>query len=165
MKNFRDIEIYEGVRERFYSMFSPEPNSGCWLWIASGNTDGYGQIMIRNKTRSAHRVSWKLHYGKLPLDSLVCHKCDVPCCVNPDHLFLGTYKDNIVDCIEKGRFEPPGTKGERHGSAKLNEQDVKFIRKYARSHDNFGRDLASIFGVTRGTISNIVCRYTWKHLP
>ena len=91
---------------RFFEKFIPEPNSGCWLWtgaICKGNA-GYGQMRWKGKTQSAHRVSFEIHKGILPSDLDICHTCDVPSCVNPDHLFSGTRSENMVDCVRKGRF-------------------------------------------------------------
>jgi hypothetical protein len=92
--------------ERFEGRFIPEPNSGCWLWTgATGGTSGYGKFYDTQTRRNlwAHRASWVLHCGPIPDGMLVLHKCDVRVCVNPDHLFLGTYVDNVADMIAKGR--------------------------------------------------------------
>ncbi len=94
-------------KQRFLEeYYMPEPTTGCWLFIKKHtHLFGYGQISVRGKTYSAHRVSAFL-YGKIKtLDEkvLVCHKCDNPACLNPDHLYAGTYRDNRLDCIRNGR--------------------------------------------------------------
>ena len=94
------------LRERFERKFMPEPISGCWIWTGSLNKrhNGYGQIRIGDgKPLLAHRASYELHIGTIPDGMCVLHKCDVPCCVNPNHLFLGTHADNMRDCHSKGR--------------------------------------------------------------
>lgn len=97
------------LASRFEEMFIPEPNSGCWLWFGATVPDGYGSFGIAtNKTEKAHRVSWKLHKGPIPPDKHVLHTCDNRCCVNPDHLWLGTNEDNVADRVLKGRsYHPP----------------------------------------------------------
>lgn len=92
------------VASRFADKVSPEPNSGCWLWTGSVGSHGYGQLSIPGKApETAHRVSYRLHNGEIPAGMLVCHKCDNPVCVNPDHLFLGAPQVNALDCKAKGR--------------------------------------------------------------
>ena len=76
----------------------------CWLWTASKRGKGYGYFWFNNKHNRAHRVAWELTSGEVPEGMLVCHKCDNRLCVNPDHLWLGTDKENIRDCVDKGRF-------------------------------------------------------------
>lgn len=97
------------VMERLMEKISPEPNTGCWLWTGGTHRFGHGYILIgsrSNGTREcvgAHRVSFELFCGPIPNGLFVCHRCDVPQCVNPDHLFLGTAKDNMMDAAKKGR--------------------------------------------------------------
>lgn len=92
------------VLARFEQRYVTVPEAGCWLWIGRAKPKGYGRIGIgRNKQFAAHRVSWELFRGEIPAGMCVCHKCDTPSCVNPDHLFLGTHADNAGDRQRKGR--------------------------------------------------------------
>jgi hypothetical protein len=93
------------LAERFHEKYVMEPNTGCWLWIVSTRLRGlpYGEIRVGKRMASAHRVSWELHNGSIPNEMWVLHKCDVPQCVNPAHLFLGTRTDNARDMVKKGR--------------------------------------------------------------
>lgn len=92
--------------ERFMAKVSPEPNSGCWLWLGAISTNGYGQIW-NPQTRAlsvASRWIYEAIHGPIADGLYVCHQCDVSLCVNPAHLFLGTPTDNVRDCMGKGRF-------------------------------------------------------------
>lgn len=85
-----------------------DKTESCWNWTASKRSKfGYGAFKMNGKLHDAHRASWILKNGEIPIGIYVCHKCDNPSCVNPDHLFLGSPKDNVLDCIEKGRFSFP----------------------------------------------------------
>jgi hypothetical protein len=84
--------------------YIPVPEAGCWIWLGGWNMSGYGRIGRHGKALpSAHRMFYTAHKGPIPKGLFVCHKCDTPACVNPDHLFVGTAMDNVQDMIRKGR--------------------------------------------------------------
>lgn len=95
----------EPLETRFYKFFKEDPLTGCWEWQAAKNNIGYGMIRDtdQKKMRTAHRVSYEIHKGSIPLDICVLHTCDNPGCVNPEHLWLGTRQDNTDDMIAKKR--------------------------------------------------------------
>lgn len=87
-----------------FEMYSvPVPECGCWLWTGSKDKDGYGQLMLGGKRKKAHRVAYEQGRGAIPDGMSVCHKCDTPACVNPEHLFLDTQAGNVRDCRAKNR--------------------------------------------------------------
>jgi hypothetical protein len=157
--------------ERFNEKWVPEPNSGCWFWIAAVNRRGYGVT----QSRLAHRVSWQRTNGvAIPEGLCVLHKCDTTCCVNPDHLSLGTQAENMADMVRKGRqaagfrtgarrYPERVPRGSRSGLSKLTEADVILIR-VRLSHGVRQREIAAEFGVARPTVSNIATGTTWGHL-
>lgn len=146
------------LAERFTKHLSAPNNNGCILWTGATHKDGYGIIYSGNKSPRvllAHRVAYLIANGELDQSMNICHSCDVPLCVNINHLFIGTQLDNIADCIAKGR----------HSSKKLSEESVKQIRL---RRDEVEKNCAAIgreFGVSSTTIRNIISRKTWKHLP
>ena len=107
--------------ERFWSRVEKQEN-GCWKWIGAKFHRGYGRVNSGGKMLRANRVAYEISKGDIPVGMVVCHKCDVPLCVNPDHLFLGTIKDNVDDMIRKGRKN--SERGEDRHCAKLTEDII-----------------------------------------
>ena len=99
----------------FESRSIPEPNSGCFLWLSNRDKKGYGILRFNGKPWRAHRLAWTLKYGKVPSGLLVCHRCDNPSCVNPLHLFVGSYADNERDKVKKGRHPETARTACRYG--------------------------------------------------
>ena len=128
---------------------------GCHEWIAHTMPNGYGQFRFQGRAQYAHRVAWAMAYGD-PGDAYVLHKCDNRKCVNPDHLFLGTFDDNMADMVEKGRQAA----GSRNHHAKLMEKDVLAIRAMEGKQD----DIARQFGVGQALVSMIRSRKIWTHI-
>lgn len=145
---------------RFDEKWMPEPNSGCWLWLAARNKNGYGTILTTTRSALASRASWTLHRGPIPDGLLVLHKCDVRCCVNPDHLFLGTQAENLADMDRKGRRKNGPLHGDQHHQAKLTTGDVLKIREAGGSPTIVARS----YGVSRTAICDILAGRTWRHL-
>jgi len=146
---------------RFWKYVAIGPFNDCWLWTGHFSSNGYGRIgRERSGTMMyAHRASWELHHGPVPDELCVCHTCDNRRCVNPYHLFLGTYADNLADMRAKGR----GGIGAAVGG-KLTEAEVIEIRAL-RSQGIPQRELAKRFGVTQATIHRIEHRKVWKYIP
>jgi hypothetical protein len=131
---------------------TPEPNTGCWLWLGSVGRTRYGAMSVNGRRTLAHRVSFELHHGPIPGGFCVCHRCDIPICVNPAHLFLGTQADNMRDMAAKNRKAI----GERNGHAKLSDDDVRLVLSLAGIEMH--RTIAARFGVERSTITGIISR-------
>jgi len=139
----------------------------CWEWKGHVGTKGYGGfgMQINRKTRcfAAHRISWELHYGKIPEGLWVLHKCDNRKCVRPDHLWLGTVVENQADMKSKGRSRNGCRPGEGSQHHKLTNEKVLQIRqKFADGIDK--KSLAKEFDVTITSIRYIVTRKQWSHI-
>jgi len=142
------------VLERFEEKFIPVPESGCWIWLAHCNRDGYGKFCLRGHPEQAHRVSYEIYREQIPRGLQVLHHCDVRPCVNPDHLFLGTNADNTNDRIAKDRT----AKGESNGRAKLTTKQAAEIRRARGSL----REIASAYGISQTVVQYIKKGKIWK---
>lgn len=136
-------------------------DDGCWMYIGGWTGSGYGAICdVGRKTLSAHVVSYSIHKGEIPKGMRVLHTCDHKYCVNPDHLFLGTTKDNKDDEINKGRH----AFGERQGNSKLSEDEVVQIKRLLASSFS-GAEIGRMFNVTPEAIYLIKKGTNWRHVP
>lgn len=134
----------------------------CWEWQAFKDQDGYGKYSCwkDGNEQRVHRIMWILKFGSIPNGMLVCHKCDNPKCVNPNHLFLGTHYDNIKDKIDKNRQ----LRGGLHGRSKLTEKDVVEIRNQYIGGWGQITKLAKKYKVGYSTMYCIIHNKTWKHV-
>ena len=154
------------LEERFWAKVDKQgpvpthrPELGpCWPWTGclSPKVTGYGYIGQGKRSRRASQVSWELHYGPIPPGQQVCHHCDFKPCIRPDHLFLGTWLENMADMRAKGRQ----ARGEAAGKARLTAAEVLAIR----AADGPRQPLADRYGVSLATISDIRLRRRWRHL-
>lgn len=138
--------------------------SECWTWTGARWGSGYGCVRWNGRPSSAHRVSWVLHFGEIPGEANVLHKCDNPLCVNPRHLFLGDASANAIDRETKGR----GTdnRGTKSVLAKLTASQVRSIRKKAKESPYHGltADLARKYKMSDTAISFIINGHTYKEV-
>lgn len=152
-----------GLLRRFDQKWIPEPNSGCWLWTGCTNKHGRPFIGLGSATQGsalAYRVSWLLHRGPIPEGMAVCHHCDNPSCVNPDHLFLGSQAENLRDMRQKARQRSVRQPGAALFVRKLTAEDVRDIR----ASDAPSREICERYGVTSAAIVAVRARKTWRHV-
>lgn len=146
--------------EHFWAKIDRGGEDECWNWIAKSRNRGYGTLMLRTQRWAAHRLAFTLVKGSIPDDKLVLHECGNTLCCNPNHLYLGTHKQNAVDRDRHMRTQ----RGEQHWFSKLSEDDVREIRRlYGKGARHGGVaqvHLAEIFGVDQTHISRIV-----RHAP
>ena len=167
-RRLRGVEV-DPVRGGFRSLFPDLPTrfwshvergEGCWLWTGHRSKDGYGVFQLRPRVPGrAHRVSWYLNFGEIPVGSVIRHTCHNPPCVRPDHLRVGTQKENVEDELDRGTFP----RGSRHGMARLTEADVLEIRRLAVDGETY-RTIATRFGVSHHTVGVIVRRQAWARV-
>lgn len=147
ISNFwKKVEI---SKDNFYN------DTPCWEWTG-GTKMGAGAFRIDGKTYYAYRISWILKNKKIPRGLCVLHKCDNRLCVNPDHLFLGTQKDNLLDMIRKGR------RGIINNPRKLTPEEVEKIRELYLTGEYSQPEIANLFEISTSHVCNIINRKTWK---
>lgn len=164
------LELTPEQSARFWKKVDKIGFSGCWIWTGAVRRDGYGLFALKPGIRlSSHRISFLLAGGLLSDEKpCVLHRCDVRLCVNPDHLFAGSFSDNSRDMAAKGRHPstlyPEKYRGENNGNARLCAQDILDIRqRYSEgciSYAGLGRE----YGVPKSHISRIILRKAWTHI-
>lgn len=140
-----------GWREPFEDCYKVDKR-GCWIWQRAMMPNGYGQKWHLGKFDGAHRVSWIIHRGPLKKGVFVLHRCDVRKCVNPNHLFIGTQKENLLDMAKKER-----------STSKFTAAQVEEMKELRKSGSTF-KDIGEAFGVRKQTVHNIVNGHTWSHI-
>lgn len=147
--------------ERHQRKFMPEPNSGCWLWTA-GNVRRYGRCFHAGTVQGVTRIIYRIANGEIPPDKpFICHKCDTPECINPDHLVAGSHQDNMDDMVARDRH--PRQRGVEKGLAILADEDVIEIRNLKRAGVSY-RALARKFNVGKSTIYSASVGLSWTHV-
>lgn len=134
----------------------------CWEWQGSYGKDGYGVMSVRRKQKRVHRVAFEVFTEGSAEGRLVCHKCDNPKCFNPDHLFLGTSKDNTQDMIRKGR-KAKG-QGQKHPKSILTASQVMDIRRKRNEQGMSLKAIASEYSISFQHVSDVARRIKWKHM-
>ena len=137
-----------------------DKTDSCWNWKGKAKKNGYGQFYIHRKPHYAHRIAFQISTGKSTNNLCILHHCDNPLCVNPKHLF-GTQRDNVLDCIRKGRSNPP--RGSSHPRTHLIEKEVIYIRELSRKGIRTGL-IAKMFRIGRQTALSIIKRESWSHI-
>lgn len=153
--------FFHAFKDRFWSKVVKTDN--CWLWSGSVfQSRGYGQVWIPGiKTpQRAHRVSWIINNGPIPDGMCVLHRCDCRLCVRPDHLWIGTQRENIDDMVKKGRSQ----RGENSHRSKLTNADVIEIREMWHTGLYTQLAIADYFGIRQPQVSEIVRRTSWSHI-
>lgn len=137
--------------ERFDKFTPNRHENDCWIWQGPVSTNGYGNIHFQRKTVSAHKFSYERFIGPVPAGMKICHRCDTPLCVNPEHFFLGTHRQNMDDMLAKGRKR----------NKALTREKVEEIRK-AYANGVSAKKLAEQYGVNARTITHAVKFKTWN---
>ena len=149
------------LKQRFWARVDRLGPDKCWEWMGFIGNHGYGAISRGGRGGArvlAHRVSWEIVHGQIPDDLCILHKCDNRSCVNPDHLFLGTKKDNMMDCVDKKRH----AFGERVAHARLTLEDVWWIRFTRQICGAALKDIGLVFGVSDSNVSMIISGRRWR---
>lgn len=185
-----DYDKFEIYKKRFWLYVDIRKPNDCWNWTGYIGSGGYGRYRMRSlkKIWSAHRFAYIIIHKSIPPKMLILHKCDNGLCVNPNHLFLGTHKDNMKDMVSKGRqargdkhglrlypelaargkrngrytYPEKTARGERHGLSKLNEEKVRYIKKLGKIYTS--KSISEKLMLNHSHICRILSNRIWKHV-
>lgn len=149
------------LKSRLESKVAKQTDTGCWIWIGAKKPNGYGNFYLGGRYLPAHRAAYLIYLGDIPEGHYICHRCDNPACVNPDHLFIGTPTENQQDMKWKGRAKGISAGREQHPNAKLSETDILSIRRLRRSGWSL-KDIAERHGITASNVSYICAGKSWR---
>lgn len=155
--------VFMETKERAIKNFWNKVNKtdSCWLWTGAKTTDGYGCFGNgRLGSKRAHRFSWEIDRETIPPNMELCHTCDNPSCVNPEHLFIGTHTDNMRDAARKKKF--PLRYGTDHPRGKWSDEQVKSMVQLYNSGTPI-KEICSLFGICRSSLGNILYRSAREH--
>lgn len=155
------IDLSDKDIKRFWSKVDIKSEDECWIWKAGKGRFNYGSFWLNGKSYSSHRVSYYLHNPEADINLFICHKCDIPECVSPHHLFAGTQNDNMQDKVIKNR--QPKLKGSKHGMSILTEEQVLQIKNTDMTFIT-QEQLAKQYSVSRQIINQILNGRRWKHV-
>ncbi len=162
VRAYTDEEFLE-LFNQSYTIIQRSYSTPCWEWKFYRVQNGYGQVRFRGKDLGAHKLSWILNRGEIPEGMKVCHHCDNPPCCNPEHLFLGTNKDNSDDAKKKGRLAQ--LKGSLNGWALMTEEKVTSMRQEWIPYKVSARKLAEKYGLSQTQTERILRNEAWQHVP
>jgi len=155
------LEFDDETRKRFWRKVNVGTGNKCWEWDAGKTGWGYGSFRYRGKIFPSHRISWSLYFEEdIPCEKIILHTCDNPGCVNPNHLRVGTHKDNVKDRVAKGR----SAVGERNGRSKCTESDIVLIREMYESGEYNKSQISRLFSIDDRTTRKILNREIWTHI-
>lgn len=156
----RQAQLHGATIADRFNAYVGDRGAGCWEWAGSRDPNGYGRLNIGGTPALAHRVSWELNFGPITSADHICHRCDNPSCVRPEHLFKGDYLMNTADKMAKKRHRYGVSRGADHGCAKLTEADVREIRRIGRPL----RQHAERYGISTTQVWDIINRRSWRHI-
>lgn len=148
------------ARQKFRDLTGWRNREGCQMWQGPVSGNGYGCFIWNKISYTASRVAWTLASGPIPANKLVCHKCDNRACVNPNHLFIASNQENMLDALKKGRL----LVGSQNPNAKTTESVVRKVRKLRQDQNMTYGKLAKLFGLTMSHVYQICSRKRWQHV-
>lgn len=157
----QETSPFKAAEDYLMNRSSPEPMSGCWLWNGYIDALGYGRAAHPTENK-AHRIMWTMFHGAIPKGKKILHKCDVRCCINPDHLFLGTQADNVLDMTRKGRGRTVPQPGEKNGMSKLTRTQVDKMRELRKSTNLPYAKIAKIYNIAAMTAFRAITNQSWS---